>query len=247
MSELKIGMIVEGPTDALVLQAGMTAFLKVPFTVRALQPQVPPGSSGTGWSGVYRWCRQVASFQSETLSDNPILQNLDLIIIQIDADVAGMSYADAGIHEPVLNDLPCKKPCPPASDTVDLLFRVVQGWLSPTMPGDSGVICVPSKYIEAWVAAGVYSQTDPELMDDIECSDAILAYFQNKPARERLIRSKDGKPKKITRRYLGISESLTKEWENITRYCPQAGLFQKAVEDSMAKISEIRGRNGSTY
>lgn len=237
MSELKIGLVVEGPTDAVVLQAGLAAFLGTPFIATTLQPQVPAGSPGTGWGGVYRWCRQVASLKSETLSENPILRNLDVIIIQIDADVAGMSYADAGIHEPVLNDLPCEVPCPPASDTVDLLFSVVHGWLSPTRPGDYGIICVPSKCIEAWVAAGLYSQTTPELMDELECSDVILAYFQNKPARKRLIRSKKGKPKKIRSRYLEISESLTKEWENITKYCPQAGLFQKAVENSMARLN----------
>ncbi len=236
MSKLKIGMVVEGPTDAIVLQAGLAAFVKTPFTAITLQPQVSPGSSGTGWSGVYRWCRQVASLKSGTLSENPILLNLDLVIIQIDADVAGMSYADAGIHKPVLNDLPCEMACPPASDTADLLFRVVHGWLSPTRPGDSGVICVPSKCIEAWVAAGLYSQKDPEIMDDLECSNTILAYFQNKPSRERLIRSKKGKPKKIRSRYLEVSESLSKEWENITNYCPQAKLFQKSVENSLEML-----------
>jgi hypothetical protein len=238
MSKLKIGMVVEGPTDAIVLQAGLTAFIKTPFTAITLQPQVSPGSSGTGWSGVYRWCRQVASLKSGTLSENPILLNLDLVIIQIDADVAGMSYADAGIHEPAFNDLPCERPCPPASDTVGLLFRVVQGWLLPTRPGDYGIICVPSKCIEAWVAAGLYSQTAPELMDELECSYTIIDYFQQKPARERLIRSKKGKPKKIRSRYLEVSETLSKEWENITQYCPQAGLFQEAVEDSMARMNE---------
>lgn len=54
MSDLRIGLAVEGPTDAIVLRAGLTAFLGLPFTAVTLQPQTPPGQNRTGWSGVFR-------------------------------------------------------------------------------------------------------------------------------------------------------------------------------------------------
>lgn len=234
MSEVNIGLVVEGTTDAIVLKASLDAFIDVPYITSTLQPEVPIGTSKTGWGGVYRWCRQMASFNSKTLSDNPSLLNQDLIIIQIDADVARMNYAEAGIQNPVFDDLPCYRPCPPASDTVDVLLEVVNGWLSPTFLGDKGIICVPSKCIEAWVAAGIYSQSDPELMNELECSYEVIAYFQNKPAKERLVRSKAGKLKKNAKKYSELAELLTQKWKNIKYYCPQAQVFQKAVENSLS-------------
>ena len=59
--------------------------------------------------------------------------------------------------------LPCEYPCPPASDTVAELYDVVCGWLAPSRPGDKAVICIPSKCIEAWVAAALYGLGDPVL------------------------------------------------------------------------------------
>lgn len=97
MSELRIGLAVEGQTDALVLEAGLNAFLENPFVSVLLQPETPPGRKGTGWSGVFWWCRQIASQGYTSLRDNPVLELIDLAIIQIDADVAGMSYKSANI------------------------------------------------------------------------------------------------------------------------------------------------------
>lgn len=41
MSELRIGLAVEGPTDALVIEAGLNAFLEKPFISVILQPDKP--------------------------------------------------------------------------------------------------------------------------------------------------------------------------------------------------------------
>ncbi len=53
MSELRIGLAVEGPTDVLVLEAGLSAFLEKPFVPVLLQPETPPGRKGAGWGGVF--------------------------------------------------------------------------------------------------------------------------------------------------------------------------------------------------
>jgi len=55
MSDLSIGLVVEGPTDALVIKAGLRYILDNPFTYATLQPQVLPGEFGGGWGGVFRW------------------------------------------------------------------------------------------------------------------------------------------------------------------------------------------------
>jgi hypothetical protein len=230
MSDVRIGLAVEGPTDAIVLRAGLTAFLRVPFTVATLQPQTPPGQSGTGWGGVFRWCRQAAAVRALSLADNPLLQNHDIIIIQVDADVASFEYGQAGIWEPPVRDLPCEKPCPPASDTVDALNRVVCGWLAPTLPGPKGLVCIPSKCMEAWVAAALYGERDPGLMEGLECPYDVVSYLHKRSAKERLIRSKNGSLHKVKSRYARVENEITQCWNRIKEYCPQAERFQEAVE-----------------
>jgi len=235
MSDLRIGLAVEGPTDAIVLRAGLTAFLGMPFTAVTLQPQTPPGQNRTGWSGVFRWCRQAASVRAPTLTDNPVLQEHDMVLIQVDADVAGFEYGQAGILDPPHMDLPCEKPCPPASDTVDALKKVIHGWLSPTLPGPKGVVCIPSKCMEAWVAAALYGVKDPDLVDGLECSFDVLAYLQKKSAKERLIRAHNGRLRKVKNRYERVEREITKGWAMIKTYCPQAERFQEAVERVLSR------------
>lgn len=239
MSDLSIGLVVEGPTDALVIEAGLRYILDNPFTYATLQPQVPTGEFGGGWGGVFRWCRQVASVGGATLSDNPTLAMHDLFIIQVDADVAGFRYGDANVSDPPANDLPCEQACPPALDTVCQLSEVVKGWLAPSELGRKGVLCIPSKCIEAWVAAGLYGQSDPEFLDDLECDLNIVAYLHGKPSRERLVVMKKSKVmnrskfKKRRARYQRNVETLTRQWKFIERWCPQAKTFREAVEEAI--------------
>lgn len=66
MSEpLRIAMVVEGPTDFIVLDAVISSLLPDrEIELQSLQPefsaafQVQPGPTGLGWPGVYRWCRR---------------------------------------------------------------------------------------------------------------------------------------------------------------------------------------------
>jgi hypothetical protein len=234
MSELRIGLAVEGGTDALVLQAGLDAFLDKPFVAVQLQPEVPPGKTGAGWGGVFWWCRQVGTLGYETLDSNPMLEHIDLAIIQIDADVAAMSYESANISRAPNDDLPCEFPCPPASDTVHALQKVVVGWLALSRPGKKTVICIPSKCIEAWVAAALYGATDSGVLENLECSYDIVNYLHRKPSRERLIKmqpepGKARRLRKIKTRFQKAQPRITSSWAFVTQACPQAKAFQKAV------------------
>jgi len=231
MSDLRVGLVVEGPTDALVLAAGLKAFLNIPFIPVTLQPETPPTKTGTGWGGVFWWCRQVSVPGYETLAENPVLEHLDLIIIQVDADVAQIGYNAANITNPPRIDLPCEYPCPPASDTVAELYDVVCGWLAPSRPGDKAVICIPSKCIEAWVAAALYGLGDPERMSNLECDYGVEAYLHDRPARERLIRMRNGRFRKIKDKYHKAQPIISGQWHIVTRHCPQAAMFQSNIEN----------------
>lgn len=235
MSSLQIGMAVEGPTDAIVVQAGLSAFLRSTFTAVTLQPDTPLGKIGAGWSGVFWWCRQIASQGYSNLMESPVLTCLDLVIIQVDADVAEKTYQSAKIDDPSFDDLPCEYPCPPASDTVSALHEVVLGWLEPARPESRAVICIPSKCIEAWAAAALYGRYDPQLVTDLECFQEVATYLLKKPARERLIKMQPepGRPprlRKIKKKFEQAQQTITRRWSEVKDYCPQAARFQEAVE-----------------
>ncbi len=164
------------------------------------------------------------------LTHNPSLRRFDFIVIHLDADVAEKNYSQANITNPTNNDLPCAKPCPPASGSVQALKRVISGWLDLTgqLP-QPFVMCIPSMCTEAWIAVALYGEEDNDILSNIECKLDIENYLAQKPARERVIRNKNGKMKKITCRYSEKSEQITSQWDNITHHCDQASIFTEQI------------------
>ncbi len=236
MSDYTIGIVVEGTTDRIVIDAALQSILGgQTYTITQLQPESSDGfaqggfgSTGCGWGGVYQWCRQLVSMGGE-LAKHPSLQRFDFIILHLDADVAEKRYRDANIVNPVYDDLPCARPCPPAGDSVQALQRVVSGWLDLSELPRPFVMCIPSKCIETWVGVALYAQNENALLNDIECKADIENYLAQKPARERLIRNRNGTMKKITARYSEESGRIARQWEYITHHCQQARIFTERI------------------
>jgi hypothetical protein len=236
MSDYRIGIVVEGTTDRIVIESALNKiFAEHTYTLIQLQPELSDGlnkggfgSTGSGWGGVYQWCRQIVNMDI-ALADNLFLQKFDIIIIHLDADVAEKNYQNANIANPVKNDLPCVQPCPPANHTIQALEQVVLGWLNlkEQFPHQF-VMCIPSKCTEAWVAIALYGD-DQNILVDIECQSNIENYLAQKPARERLIRNRSGQMKKITLKYSEKSGQITSQWDYITQKCNQADIFTKHI------------------
>src|SRR4030042_430267 len=115
MSEpLRIAFVVEGPTDFIMLKTIIANLLEDrDFVPQVLQPEMSeafkpvPGEDG-GWPGVCRWCLQVAKQGGGRLSNSPLLGFYDLLILQLDADVARAQYSDGHIQNPFPDTtLPC--------------------------------------------------------------------------------------------------------------------------------------------
>ncbi|MEW6429394.1 MAG: hypothetical protein AB1568_15325 [Thermodesulfobacteriota bacterium] len=190
------------------------------------EPDLPSGAAGAlggGWGGVYRWCRQLVSMQ-EPVALNPSLSGFDLILLHLDADVAGERYENANITNGSA-DLPCRQPCPPAADSVDGLRRVVLSWLEldgDTTPPARWVFCNPSLCSETWLITALYREREPGIMIDIECNQTLEHWLANRPIREgRFIRS----GKKQTSAYRNVESLLTNSWDAICNHCTQAGRF----------------------
>lgn len=224
MSEpLRIAAAVEGPTDAIVLRAALNCFLrnKADFVFETLQPEgsVAFGSTaGTGWGGVYRWARQSAKEGGGSVSGSTALSFHDLLIVQVDADVAGKTYASASILDPPCQDLPCQQPCPPPNNTTNALRTVILRWLGEARCPAQVVLCTPSQSIETWVIAAVWPGNLIIRRGNWECHQNPEGQLGALPLRQRF--------RKAVGDYRDRQEQITLAWPNLSATLTEAARFE---------------------
>ena len=229
MSEpLRVAAAVEGPTDAIVLQAILRARLPddTELVLQTLQPEGSAafgaasfGSTGAGWAGVYRWSRQSAGEGGGSVSGSSVLSHHDLLIVHVDADVAGNTYANGGIHDAPRDDLPCEEPCPPPEDTTNALRTVVLNWLGEHECPSRLVLCMPSKTTEAWVLAAMWPENNMVRRSDWECRADPEVQFGRLPKGRRF---KKGRQEDYRR----IASELTKAWPSVSARLTEAARFE---------------------
>jgi len=208
---LRIALVAEGPTDRVVIESALKSiFDERPFILKQIFPEGSTsfGELGTGWIGVYRWCRQSAKRGNGSLSnDQLVFQNFDLLLLHVDADVAGFYYADGTVTPQVTDGvLPCEKPCPPPTDTTDTLRLVLLSWCGETQTPVRTVICMPSKSTEAWVVASLFP-TDQAMQSGIECYANAEFRLGQQPKANRIRKKK--------RDYEGRAVELTDAWPDL--------------------------------
>ena len=215
---LRIALVAEGPTDWVVIQAGLKALLpSQAFDLKLLQPETSAafsggfGSSGSGWGGVYRWCRQAVARHQSTLSDDPLFRHYDLLIMHLDADVAGKTYAQANIEDwldcDLSCDLPCEMPCPPVDGTTDKLCQVILGWLEEPCAPDKMIFCIPSKSTEAWVMKALFPNDKEMNKTGWECHPQPESRLSQQRKKWRI--------KKSTADYKKCQDKITNYWPKL--------------------------------
>lgn len=229
LTPLKIGLVVEGPTDYLVLRSVIDALLQPrALQFSYLQPEysesfTPLGPSGGGWPGVYRWCRNTSELNGPAgLDDNFLFLNHDIVILQLDADVAGVNYASGHITNPASNDLPCAQPCPPVAPTIAALEGVLLGWLEARQCPRQLVICIPAQSLETWMLAGLYPEDSFLVQSNLECRPNIERRLASKPLKGRLVSG----TKKLLDEYERRAPELAGSWSKVTAVCQQAAQFE---------------------
>jgi len=97
-STLRIALVAEGITDYVVLNAAIESMLNGrSFILNPLQPEGSvaftgggdAGPLGGGWKGVYKWSRQSTLRGGGRLTGDPLFIKHDLLVLHLDADVAG--------------------------------------------------------------------------------------------------------------------------------------------------------------
>ena len=226
---VRVAFAVEGDTDFIIMQATIRSLLAGrEFVPTLLQPQdsqvLQSGVAPTpdGWPGVYRWCQQTSAGLTGRFREDSLFQNHDILVVQVDADVAGTTYRSGHINDPV-QDLPCNKPCPPPEATTNPLRNVILRWMNENDLPPRTVICTPSKALETWILVALYPKEPVVKRGNVECKDSPENLLGAKPMTERLVRG----GKKIVEKYEDRAETFAKAWPGVRAVCSEAERFSQ--------------------
>ncbi|MCP4699691.1 MAG: hypothetical protein GY862_23000 [Gammaproteobacteria bacterium] len=198
------------------------------FDLKLLQPESSVafagfGPLGGGWGGVYRWCRQAAERNNGILPDDPLFRRYDLLILHLDADVAGKNYAQANIDDWPEEDLPCEEDCPPPRTTTDALRRILLSWMRQANTPPGTVLCTPSKSTEAWVMPALFPGDKEMARTGWEC-------YPN-PARRLSRQSKKKRLQKSENDYEKQKEAVQARWPAIENQLSEARRFADDIRN----------------
>jgi hypothetical protein len=220
---VRVAFVMEGPTDYVALRAAVRALLNGrDFEPTVIWPELDENlaaQSAGGWGGVYKWCRQAVEQAGGPVRSNPIFELHDVLVIQVDADVARSKYSDYKITDAPNNDLPCQKDCPPPSATTDALRAVMLGWLSEDSMPPGAVLCTPSKSIETWVLVALFPNDESAKKSNIECrwdGEVRLRKYG-------LIRS----GQKLVDEYEANEDGIRAAWPGVRGKCSEAERFSQ--------------------
>jgi hypothetical protein len=238
-STIRIALVGEGVTDFEVLRAAIDSMLDGrSFYLKLLQPEGSvaftgggnAGPLGGGWKGVYRWCRQAALRGGGSLSGDPLFIGYDLLILHLDADVAGEDPANDTI-DPVpdlAGVLPCEQACPPPGATTGALRLVILSWVGEAQTPPRTVLCTPSKSTEAWVMAAFFPNDREMIRKGWECHANPEARLAQQPLAQRF--------SKRQANYEARASRLRGAWPSIAAKLSEAERFQ---DDFMAAVQVL--------
>lgn len=232
MSDLRIGLVAEGETDYVIIEAALKAILPIPFVMNLLQPDKTYPKTGGGWCGVNKWCSAYKARGASSLKTDTTLQRFDLIILHVDADIAEKNYADCGkvwssdsAHNKWTPLPTANLPCPPVHTAINIVSKAILSWLGITALDACTVLCIPSKASEAWLIAAAFSP-DHRLQQNIECHPKLETALAALPKSERI--------RKCIPEYRKHAKTITANWEGVTRTCSQAGEFTDSISAALA-------------
>ena len=227
MSELRIALVAEGPTDHAIVEAALKAILPGAFILTQLQPEATLPEMGNGWGGVLKWCHAASLRHAGPIDQDPTLAGFDLVIIHLDVDVSTMSYDDLGPDIVALSQqsawalLPCAQQCPPVSGTIDATSIVLRSWLGRATVGQHTVLCLPAQSSGTWLAAAILPAAHA-LLANAECDIRVENGLAQLPKAIRV--------RKSLASYRSKAPVLTQNWGAVKTLCSQAQLFEADVQ-----------------
>ena len=230
---LRVSYVVEGTTDAIVIDALISDFLGgIDYVSRRIQPPESEfanhsGPLGGGWRGVLKWCKDFGESPGG-IAKSTIFANMDCLIIHVDADISS---------EAELQTFQFGAPCPPAKDACDNIRNHIIQLLGGDLP-QKVVLCIPAQAIEAWVLSTLHPD-EARKYDPIECREDVARLLIGKP--DKLVRDKDGSAKKQTDRYRAIAGKIVRQWKDATNMCEEAKRFEAESKTALQLALKVNG------
>lgn len=221
----RVAIVCEGDADRAILEAVLDHYLG-DYEPVAVQPPLgafggDSGPLGAGWKGVRRWCQQEAPVGGGPL--RVLLENHDLVLLQIDADVAREPESGIALAEDAR--------CPPPSVLSDPVRAAVLTWLGIPGPPRGLVLCVPAMATETWALVGLFpeSLTADDAPDCIECDEDVKQRIRKlgKDFEPKLVTSQGGRLKNHARAYRAVAARITEAWPTVCVACSEAARFHE--------------------
>lgn len=163
--ELSVGVVSEGAIDQYILGIilqDISFSMDVDFEIRSIQPKydaINDQWENGGWGLIYAWCKDVIK-KHGSLEKFITDTGIDLLVLQIDADVMYMKYTDCPsvAVEPSDYPIPISAPCPKVAcsipcHVIEEVPKLLNSWFRSASMPECVVLCTPSKSLDAWVVA----------------------------------------------------------------------------------------------
>ncbi len=203
MSDLRVGIIAEGPLDQQMIQHIICIlFPERSFDIFFISPteyEIDAGQKpeGFGWGGVYKVCKE---FQDRLEILKTTGRSFDCIVIHVDGDVMMLTYESANIY-PKSSDgvLPCHLPDIPIASNCDRLKEVIQSWINGNERNE--VYCIPHINTDVWAAYSLYKNLRSEISEGMSQEELDRFLFERNTKEGRLVRMHQNRVKKERRVY----------------------------------------------
>lgn len=244
-----IGIVCEGDRDYDMITSVICHFTGQQYRFLWLQPNHEFGTElGQGWKGVLRWCRSRSEALEEYL--NGISPNVDLLIIQMDADVARceaevfchripVGCDGQGIEDPLncsiakagkcIQVLPPNSVCDGQAESRAAYLKSVLLELLNDPANCPVVVTIPCDSTDAWIVAAY----EKEMQNIEELSDpwgTIIARKKDYHGVRIPGRKKSRAP------YRKMIDTVCVKWESVKMKCPQARIFERCVYEVLEDL-----------
>lgn len=227
-----IGIVCEGPTDAIVLQEIIDKITGEDNTYLQLQPDPDlTGKYMNGWKGVWKWCWDNAEIKYRIMHE--VEPQLDILIIHMDGDVsrkekmvqckcntvecekresADPLYCDTG-------ECPVQIPCKVHDQNVEGYIKHIQEVVGETFSDFCDIcIAVPCDSTEAWIVAAYDGIADIEGKEDPWMNMIAKGKYYHG------IRISGKKKRKLI--FEQLAPAVEENWEKVKRICDSAKHFE---------------------
>lgn len=240
----RIGIVGEGPTDYLVLRCMIDKITGEENDYLRIQPEPNAlGQYGNGWKGVWNWCVSTGPYFDKIIQG--IVPKIDMIVIQMDGDVARKEreihcQCESTICDykgnvfPLACELlkenlcPISLPCPDHEDSPNGYRRHINdsvlSWLGVCADRKDIIITVPCDSTDAWIVAAF------DAIDDIENIKNPWESVISKKKEYHGVRIPGHK--KNNRVYQQLLPVLEDKWKQVIDLCDSAKIFEKSIQEA---------------